>query len=244
MIEGRLLEREVKAIILNHLIKRDLIKNNTTIINEFTIGNFSRRVDLALVNPNRLIAFEVKSEADSLSRLEGQVEKYLEYFDKVVVVGAPKHIAKILKVIPKSVAVWEVSKAGILIKQHGKIKPINNKEKFIDLMKANELLKVANRLGIPLDLKNRGSLVRALNVVSVNKLKRAALFNIAKRFKFANSLFWGKVKSSNIMPHHIDFLSPYKEERDLLSLQEKQRTEMLDRLRLGLCGSPDLAEVV
>ncbi len=53
---------------------------------------------------DELWAVEVKSEADSLSRLDGQVRAYLDCFDKVIVVSASKHVSHVLQMVPREVA--------------------------------------------------------------------------------------------------------------------------------------------
>jgi len=73
----RLLEPQIKALIINYLRSKNKLNQDTTVINEFTVDGYSRRVDLLVADKKHFIAFEVKSEADSLTRLEGQTQKYL-----------------------------------------------------------------------------------------------------------------------------------------------------------------------
>ena len=138
MNNKRALEPELKAMLLNHLRNRKSLSCSDTIMNEFTVGDFSRRVDLALIRDCELIGFEVKSEADSLYRLEGQTQKYLEYFDKVVIVAASKHIPSILSLVPNNVGVWEVLGDRIVIRRRGIKKRISKKLSFIEMMRVSE----------------------------------------------------------------------------------------------------------
>ena len=112
---NKILEIDIKAIILEYLIAKSRLNENHSIISEFAVDRNSRRADLVIADDRRLTGFEIKSEADSLCRLTGQTEKYLDYFDKVIVVAAPKHISNIVKTTPKNVAIWEVSNKGIKI---------------------------------------------------------------------------------------------------------------------------------
>lgn len=222
-INQRLLEPEIKAMILNHLKDRNKLNQGATIINEFTIDDYSRRVDLAVIDTKYFIAFEVKSEADSLNRLVGQTQKYLEYFDKVVIAAASKHIDKIIETVPQNVAVWEVCDGGLKIRRRGKIIPISNKSKFIGLMKANELLKLCNKLSLSPKSKNRHSVKMALQNVPLSTLREATLQYIQERFSMTNSLFWQNLGSKQALPEHVELLSPYKEERRYKIAQKAEK---------------------
>lgn len=221
----RQLEPEIKAATLNYLIQKGMLSHEQTVINEFMLDSYSRRVDLVIVSKNLSIAIEIKSEADSLLRLRGQTEKYLEYFDKVIIVAASKHIPHIIQAVPRHVAVWEVSKDRITIRQRGKIFQIKNKNKLLALMKVNELLKLCNKLDRPLPSRNRKSAEKLLKEASVCELRDAALENIKNRYKLTSSFFWKKVKSKNVLAEHIAFLSPYRDAR--LSRKETQREKEL-----------------
>lgn len=219
----QLLEPAIKAMLLNHLKDKGSIDQSTTVINEFTLDSYSRRVDIALVNKKNLTAFEIKSEADSLIRLDGQTKKYLEYFDKVTIVAASKHINNIMKNVPENVAVWEIFDGQLKVKRRGRTVPITNKNKIIGLMKANELLRLSNRLGLSIKSKNRRSAEQALKNTSVSALKKAALQCVKERFHMTYSLFWEHVKTNKVLPEHINLLSPYKNARQSQKRAEEEK---------------------
>jgi hypothetical protein len=228
--EKRLLEPEIKALVLDYLKNNGSLINGASVISELTLDGFSRRVDLALVNKKHLIAFEIKSEADSLDRLSGQIEKYSEYFDKVIVVAAPKHINAIMKTVPEHVAVWEIAYMQIKVKRRGKIVLIKDKGKLIDLMKANELLKLSNKLGLSTESKNRRSSEKRLQKASVRTLREAAIQYVINRFSMTSSLFWKGVGNDKILPKHIELLSPYREERQSLKAAKEERESFWNNL--------------
>lgn len=210
----RFLEPDIKAQTLNFMIKKGLIGGEETIINEFTLDGYSRRVDLVVASEKHLAAVEIKSEADSLQRLEGQINKYLEYFDKVIIVAASKHISEILKVVPERVAVWEANDGSISIKKRGKIAPIKNREKFLELMRVSALLKLKSSLGLTLALNNRKSLERALiDKAPLKVLRAATLFDIKSRYSLTSAHFWKKIENGDVCAEHIDALSLYKNTR-------------------------------
>jgi hypothetical protein len=230
MRASKLLEPEIKALVLNHLMSKGHISTGSTVISEFTIDRYSRRVDLATVRDNCLTAFEIKSEADSLSRLVGQIEKYLHFFDKVVIVAAPKHIENILISTPASVEVWEVSQKSISLKRRGKIARIRERSSLIELMKANELLKLSGVLGLDTRETNRQALAEKLSDVSPSTLRKNAHQFIKNRYLPSSTNFWTVVGERPIEAQHIEFLSPYKGQREISRVQEENRVRFWDNL--------------
>ncbi len=235
---ARLLETDVKAITLNYLIEKGLLVPGQAIINEFTLKGYTRRIDLLLPTSKHLIAIEIKSEADSLNRLDGQVSKYLEYVDKVIVVATSKHIKNIMRSVPDQVAVWEVCNGRIKVIQPGRIVPINDTSKLLHLMKANELVKLSNRLGSSMVSKKRHSTENALENVPTSALKKAVIENITKRFFLAYSSFWKTLGGQSVLPEYVQLLSPYREER--LFRETAQRAKDLFLKNIAPSNGEDL----
>ena len=231
------LEPEIKSTIINQLLEKGQLNKNELIINEFTVGDFSRRVDLALVNSNNLFAFEVKSEADSLTRLEVQVDKYLEYFDKVTVVVAPKHTQKVLHQTPLHVAVWEFSDGVISVKRKGKLQKTISKQKFIDMMTACELLKLTKKFGLNMDTTRRCFLEEALMVVPRYKLREEAIGAIQARYKVRNDKFLDEVMERKATPNDLKLLKITKDivthETTAIKSKIESFIEVLNGIQIG-----------
>ncbi|HDR2793024.1 MULTISPECIES: sce7726 family protein [Enterobacter] len=194
-------EKEIKVAILNHLLEHNTITKDTTIINELVIDSFSRRADLVVINNNNLIAFEIKSEADSLARLAGQVEKYLFYFDKIIVVSTKKHIDKIVKSLPDRVGLWEFSNSAITIKYKGRTKNISEKRYFLDFLKSSDLKKLAKKKNIVLEYNSKGKIkekiINSLNKISFNEIKHFTIQTLKKRYKLSSELFTSNILMKN-----------------------------------------------
>jgi len=75
------------------------------------VDGFSRRADLVMAN-GKLAAFEIKSERDSLDRLDGQLQSYLRFFEQVSVVCAERHLPGVLAMAPAEVGVLRVALDG------------------------------------------------------------------------------------------------------------------------------------
>jgi hypothetical protein len=65
------------------------------IIHELVVAQGGCRIDLAAVTEDRIIAVEIKSERDVLTRLERQLRESRRIADCVIVVAADKHLAKV-----------------------------------------------------------------------------------------------------------------------------------------------------
>lgn len=225
------LESEIKSNVINYLIERWKLGSQDLIINEFTVGDFSRRVDLAFIKSSRLFAFEVKSNSDSLVRLEGQVSKYQEYFDKVIVVTAPRHTVKALELTPSNVAVWEISQGIITIKRKGRIKEVSSRKAFIEMMTAVELKKLSRSLQIPSPNVKRKTLERVLDNVAVSKLRSAAIDFIKGRYQSRHDSFFENLQTGMSTPDALEYLklpkkdfTPTDIDSFILALEELRQT--------------------
>jgi len=57
------------------------------------------RVDIAVIN-GKLHGFEIKSEADTLARLDGQVSAYNQIFDTMTIICGENHLDSIKEIVP------------------------------------------------------------------------------------------------------------------------------------------------
>lgn len=73
-----------------------------SMLNEFRVGEC--KADLAILNGTGTV-YEVKSERDSLGRLERQIAAYRTVFARVLVICSQDHVDAVLKTVPKDVGV-------------------------------------------------------------------------------------------------------------------------------------------
>jgi hypothetical protein len=76
-------------------------------LNEFRVGEC--KADLAILNGTSTV-YEVKSERDSLSRLQRQVTAYADVFARVYVITAESHIGGVVDSVPKDVGILRLSR--------------------------------------------------------------------------------------------------------------------------------------
>ena len=200
------LEMDIKVRFLNHLRQRNLINRDVTIINEFVIDQSSRRVDMAIFNDKHAHAIEIKSEKDSLFRLNGQIESYLKYFDKITVIAARKHIKGVLADVPANVEVWEVYKEKFRIVRRGRISVVKNKEHLLQILRVNELFTLSKAIGCKNCPKIRRKLVEAVSAAPLKKIRNAVVCSLKERYKISNELFW-RMSENTITKESIRVLS-------------------------------------
>ena len=74
--------------------------SNTLIIDELGLKHGKSRADIAVIN-GYMHGYEIKSDADTLNRLQKQMEIYNAIFDKISIVLTNRHIKEAMNIIPK-----------------------------------------------------------------------------------------------------------------------------------------------
>ncbi|WP_407353990.1 sce7726 family protein [Luteimonas sp. R10] len=85
----------MKNVISDHVANPD-----TLVVEELGLNRGSCRVDVAVVN-GLLHGYEIKSDADRLTRLPSQVESYSAVLDKATLVVSASHATRALPLIPE-----------------------------------------------------------------------------------------------------------------------------------------------
>jgi len=77
-----------------------------SMLTEFRVG--ACKADVAILNGTATV-YEIKTERDSLSRLERQINAYKSVFAKVYVIAGEKHISSIEKIVSNDVGLLKLS---------------------------------------------------------------------------------------------------------------------------------------
>jgi hypothetical protein len=93
-------ESEVRAALLQRLAQQHADEPNTLVVEELGLCQAEARVDVAVVN-GRLEGWEIKTVADSLSRLPRQEQVYSRVFDRVWLVADAKHVPGAMELVPQ-----------------------------------------------------------------------------------------------------------------------------------------------
>ncbi|WP_085647973.1 MULTISPECIES: sce7726 family protein [unclassified Pseudomonas] len=144
-------EKEIKAALIDWLEAKGMVQD-AVIINEMVVANWTRRADIAIAN-GRLYGFEIKSEADSLKRLPGQIESFSNHFDKVTIVAASKFINQVKEEYPSEIGILEAYRiqGTVKIKQvrAGKLIEIKDHASLGNLITKLELSRILKSYSTP-----------------------------------------------------------------------------------------------
>lgn len=93
----------IKCLFIDYLLS----KGEALIIgNELMYGIKRKLVDLVILQKNKIIGVEIKSDNDNLSRLEEQISEYKKIFDYVIIVTTEKHKNKISKFASLDIGIY------------------------------------------------------------------------------------------------------------------------------------------
>lgn len=127
------------------LLGRHSLKT-ATLLNELRAG--SSKADVVVLN-GTATAYEIKSERDSTSRLQGQLENYRQTFASVNVVVSESHLDTVLRNTPEDVGVITLSKRFRLQTVRA---PQNRPERILpavvlETLRAGEAVELLRNLG-------------------------------------------------------------------------------------------------
>ena len=92
-----------------------------SMLNEFRVGEC--KADLVILNGTATV-YEIKSERDSLSRLERQVTAYAKVFARVYVIAGENHVNGVINSVPSDVGIMKLnSRHGISILREAADRP-------------------------------------------------------------------------------------------------------------------------
>jgi hypothetical protein len=104
--EGYRHEYIYKAALMHKILLGTHSLHTASMLNEFRVCEC--KADLVILNGTATV-YEVKSERDSLSRLEKQVKAYSKVFAQTYVIAAENHIHALLGTLPESVGILRLT---------------------------------------------------------------------------------------------------------------------------------------
>lgn len=90
---------EIRQALRLRLANEHAEQDDTVLIEEFGICRGQSRVDLVVVN-SVVHGYEIKSNRDSMRRLESQVERYNKVLERATIVVGDRHLNAALDIIP------------------------------------------------------------------------------------------------------------------------------------------------
>jgi hypothetical protein len=131
-------DSDVRAAVTGWLRGKHADDPTTRIVQEMGVWNGSVRIDVAVIN-GELHGFELKSDRDTLDRLEAQAEIYSQVFDRVTLVAGKRHVEKATAKIPDW---WGIASATMVESGPPRLRPIRRAERNpnLDMMQMARLL--------------------------------------------------------------------------------------------------------
>lgn len=125
-----------KNTILNKLLLGVHSINTTTALSEIPIS--SSKADFVLIN-GKSVVYEIKTQLDTLERLEKQVNDYYKAFDHVCVITCENYCDEVLEM-------FNNTKVGVyVLSSKERIKKIKIPEKYDNNLNCNVMFKVLNK---------------------------------------------------------------------------------------------------
>lgn len=188
-------EAEMKATLLEHWRNIGKISSSDIIVNEFTFNGLNRRMDLAILKENELIGVEIKSAADTLDRLCGQLEEYKEFFDKIYIFVCEKHQDKCLPLLSAEHELLVLKENKVKTVKRGRKNLIKNKLSYIKMMRVNELGQLVKHHNKRRNLRGRIQLEELALNLPKSHLRKNSFYFLRNRFSSSSLEFWQKLDS-------------------------------------------------
>ncbi len=144
-------DKDIRQLLLERLNSY----KNCYIYEEVTVPSGKARADLVAIN-GHITAYEIKSDFDSLTRLNSQIEEYDLNFEKNFIVVGEKFSSKIQKIVPNHWGIVVVSgknyeKINIHFLRQAKLNPNISFSNFLGLLTSNQLKYIAKESSILTD---------------------------------------------------------------------------------------------
>ena len=188
-------EYDIKAALIDWLYEKGHV-DNAVIVNEMVVANWSRRVDIAVAN-GRLHAYEIKSDADTLKRLPGQVELFSSHFDKLILVVASKFVSTVLSEYPSEVGVLEVvyenKKIHFRQARAGRIVETKDHKILSGFLTKLDMYKFLRMEGVTADISMaRADLIELMRSTSVRSLRQYVISTVKEKYSDTFKAFENK----------------------------------------------------
>ena len=151
-------DRDVRQALRSKLEKEHAAERGTRIIDELGLCQGLARVDMAVINGS-LTGYEIKSERDTLRRLDHQIEFYNRALDVVQIVVAESHLEPVMEKVPLwwGVQCARESRHGVVIKE---VRPPKRNQgcdpaTIVQLLWRHEALQLLRERGVARGLESK-----------------------------------------------------------------------------------------
>lgn len=118
------------------------------------------RADIFAVTEHGLVGFEIKSDADSYTRLKSQVKNYDRFYDFNYIVIGVKHLKGVEKHVPAYWGIICVSENGVEVVRRHSANPKAALKKQLEFLWKTELKNILKRYSMPSYAQKSKSFIR------------------------------------------------------------------------------------
>lgn len=114
-------------------------KNLNFVACEVKILNFTRRIDVLLSKGKSLISIEIKSDRDSLRRLDGQIIDMNKVSHRTYVACTNRHLKEAKKICPQNIGQILINEGGVKLIKEARPRKKLNKKSIIECFQVEEM---------------------------------------------------------------------------------------------------------
>jgi hypothetical protein len=90
---------EIRKAFHRSILQKEHNQSNTLVVDELGLEHGKCRADIAVIN-GHLIGYEIKSDVDSLKRLDSQIISYNGIFDNLSLILTDRHRDEAIRILP------------------------------------------------------------------------------------------------------------------------------------------------
>src|SRR5689334_5301680 len=106
-------DADIRAALRRHL-DFEHSGDGTRVVEELGVSQGQVRIDLAAINGS-LIGYEIKSDRDTLARLDEQQRIYSQVFDQVTIVTHGDHLERVRRQVPRWWGIIEAAERDAIV---------------------------------------------------------------------------------------------------------------------------------
>ena len=182
-------DSEIRSVLRSRLSQKHTDESRTVLIEELGLCRGQVRVDLSVVN-GLLHGYEIKSDRDSLRRLDGQVELYGKVFDRATLVVGERHLAEALDSVPEwwGVLLAHRSTKGLQLKtvRSPRSNPKKDPRALVELLWLDDALALLEERDAARGFRGKARWIvwdRVCELCSLNEIARAVRTQLKARVK-------------------------------------------------------------
>lgn len=197
-------ENDIKAAVLTRIRRQARGRSLPVVTSEFSLNGTGIRADLAVLN-GCFYGVEIKSSGDTLKRLPSQMEGYARYFDRTVLIVAPRHLRGLRDIDLHGAEVWRQEVLCDWEQHAAGVQRAISGHWLLQLLTVDEERKATRALDKLMD--QTPELIDAAQRMQFETAFR-------RRYAQTSTTFWEAVRGRQIRPEDLSLLSRFHAERE------------------------------